>query len=845
MKRIRNYSISGSKYFILGVIFLVTVIITFISMKFEQIMPSATTMADATLPTVAMDTEAGTQYNVLHGYTSELDSTLFYGNITPVNKDRKLAITINTYGEDVESVGCKIRSLEDKSLIENTEVSGYQVTDNKINVTLNIKNLLDTGKEYALEVVLKTKKHDAVYYYTRIMYGTDYDLQKKLDFVRDFNACTFDSARLKDIGGYLETSSVGDNTNYGKVNINCSLSQIGWGDLEPYIESEITPEIISINDDVAIIRLDYRVGAANDYSSSDTYNVNEYYRIRQTNSGFYLLNFEREMNQVFDAKNDLTSSAKINLGINSSTYVNCTSDENGIYTYFVNQGSLWCFSSSSQTFTRVFSFRGEETDSVREDYDAHNIKIMKIEDNGDATFLVSGYMNRGEHEGQVGVSLCRYSYSDNDVTERLFIPVAIPYNILTQNVGGVSYVSNDKFYILIDETLYSVDLVSKEVMTEITGLKEDAYAVSDAGDAIAYSVSGDIYNTDTIRILNMSNDSAYEVNADEGDTLRPLGYIDSDFIYGMAHKDDIISGADGSRTYAMYRVGIIDVDYNLIKEYEQPDIYVSSTEVQGKRITLSRIVKSGSGYVSTSIDQLINKDENVIENAVKAETISTDARKQELYIDLITKVNDISVTYRTSGEIIFKDNTKLELEDDFSWNGRYYVYGYGKFQGSRTQLESAITLAYDTYGTVVDSNSKLVWKRYRSTQASIDGIVPVTSGDSIVNAVVAVSNYLGADFNAVSYMEQGHTAVETFDNISGVHGISLTGITYEKALSYVGDGSPVIARIGEDEYIIITAYNSSEIAYIEASTGAQKTVSMNEAGKMFSQGGNIYVTYYK
>ena len=56
MKRIRNYSISGSKYFILGVIFLVTVIITFISMKFEQIMPSATTMADATLPTVAMDT---------------------------------------------------------------------------------------------------------------------------------------------------------------------------------------------------------------------------------------------------------------------------------------------------------------------------------------------------------------------------------------------------------------------------------------------------------------------------------------------------------------------------------------------------------------------------------------------------------------------------------------------------------------------------------------------------------------------------------------------------------------------------------------------------------------------
>lgn len=64
---------------------------------------------------------------------------------------------------------------------------------------------------------------------------------------------------------------------------------------------------------MAILRLSYRVGAANDYSSSDTYTVSEYYRIRQTNSGFYLLNFEREMNQVFDARNDLTSTAKINL----------------------------------------------------------------------------------------------------------------------------------------------------------------------------------------------------------------------------------------------------------------------------------------------------------------------------------------------------------------------------------------------------------------------------------------------------------------------------------------------------------------------------------------------------
>ena len=82
----------------------------------------------------------------------------------------------------------------------------------------------------------------------------------------------------------------------------------------------------------------------------------------------------------------------------------------------------------------------------------------------------------------------------------------------------------------------------------------------------------------------------------------------------------------------------------------------------------------------------------------------------------------------------------------------------------------------------MDCDSKSVWKRYRSTQASIDGVSPVMGGSSLENAVTTVCNYLGADYNAAAYMEQGYTAVQAMNMISGVHGISLTGITYEKAL---------------------------------------------------------------
>ena len=50
-----------------------------------------------------------------------------------------------------------------------------------------------------------------------------------------------------------------------------------------------------------------------------------------------------------------------------------------------------------------------------------------------------------------------------------------------------------------------------------------------------------------------------------------------------------------------------------------------------------------------------------------------------------------------SSEVSYKDNALLELDNDFAGDGRYYVYGYGRFQDSTTQISKAIILANDTY----------------------------------------------------------------------------------------------------------------------------------------------------
>lgn len=73
------------------------------------------------------------------------------------------------------------------------------------------------------------------------------------------------------------------------------------------------------------------------------------------------------------------------------------------------------------------------------------------------------------------------------------------------------------------------------------------------------------------------------------------------------------------------------------------------------RINLTRVVKSGDGdYESTSIDQLINKDENKQEDGLTLETIVTDNRKQELAIKLMKALPAGSVEFRTSSEVSYK-----------------------------------------------------------------------------------------------------------------------------------------------------------------------------------------------
>ncbi len=655
----KNRDLSTLKYVILGVLFMVVSVLTFFSMDYQSLSASVTKMSEATLPIVMMQTPEGVRYNQLHGYIVQMDDNLLERSVTALESNKKLPIVIEAYGEEVTGISYKVRA-KDLSLIENTEVTDYTQSGNEVEAVLNIKNLIENNTQYYLQIIISTKKHEEINYYTSIIGGTGFDIDSKLEFVKDFNSKSIDSAEVSSIAKYLEPKSSADNSNYGSVSISSKQALISWGDISPFIEGELIPQLDSISSEGAKITLNYVMGAENEYSSYDTYYVTENYELGvNSKKDIYLIDYKRNANQVFDSKDDINGT-KINIGIRSDNDVTTMTSSDGSYVYFVNEGKLWCYSTDDNIFTEVFSFTSSSSDNVRENYQEYNIRIMNVSDTGDCDFLVCGYMNRGEHEGETGVDHFYYNYKENVTNERVYIPINKPYSAMSDTAGSIAYV-NDKgtFYIMIDDTLYAINLTNMEVMVEVSNLKDRTYAVSKNGRSIAYSLDDSNGYCEAIRVFNMEKGTDYEIHAEDGELLKIIGYINSDFIYGVAKQTDVVS----TNVLAMGNIDIIDDEYNLIKVYDEAGIYVSEADVDNLRLNLQRVVKNSDGsFEETTSDQLINREENNSSSLVSVDVVNSTNRLKEVVLVLTKKVSSTdSTSMRYANDIEYLKNQKFSL----------------------------------------------------------------------------------------------------------------------------------------------------------------------------------------
>lgn len=589
-------------------------------------------MRPATLPVVYLQ-QGDTRINALYGYSSEMDGMGMRDTITPLEQDLSLPVVVKTYQNQIEEVEYEVRSMDMERLVENGTVGKFSQKNGEAGFTLQFQNILEEETEYVLVLTVHYSGKQA-YYYTRIARASDYFIKESLEFVKNFHEQTFDKEKSDSLATYLEPDNLGDNTTLQKVTIHSSLRQVSWADFKGERLEVPVPSIKEMGSSYNTVLLQYVLTSTGEYGEVEYYNVEEYYRVRydQAIGRMYLLNYERTMNQIFRGENGIVDNGRLMLGIRSLD-VDFTANEQGNIIAFVQEGELWSYNSGSHKLSQIYTFRNPEGVSDRENNPQHQIEIMKVDETGSMDFVVYGYMNRGKHEGETGISVFHYDSVGNTIEEELFIPFDKSYEALKAEWGKLFYVSDGNiFYLLAQDTLYQIDLYDKEAKQVMEGLKPGNYAVSEDGRYIAWQDGQDKDRTEVLKIMDLEGEETREVRSSQGAYLKPIGFVESDFVYGAARPEDVAADIAGNARFPMYKVAIVDKDSKVVKEYQKGGFYISKAYVEHDTIFLDRVVRSENGFVNAEQDTIKNQQ---LESSRKISIETSQSEQKQSQVQIV------------------------------------------------------------------------------------------------------------------------------------------------------------------------------------------------------------------
>ena len=826
-------------------IFIGAAILTYIFTIGKTVYKSNTNnMEAAGLPVVYMTAENGLKYNFLHGYTGEVNEKLIHDAITPIDNNRRLVISAKQYGCVVSGVSYEVTTTNQEVLIERNTISDYYGRNGIIIAEIEFKDLLENGKEYLLKIILNTEKYGEVSYYTRMVKFENPDIVSKLNYVNEFSENTRNDETLSKVTAKLETSTAGDNTNLGRVDIHCKLSQVGFGTLQPELLTERFFTITEIDEQRASIYVTYKA-KTDDENGSFEYNIGEYYRIYQPDETVtYVYNFDRWMNQVFEPKSAMTSRGEIYLGIRSDTNVNMKKSSNGNVTAFAIDGSVWTFSAPKNSFSEVFSFEDLSTDGVREEYGAHDFKLLNVYNNGNVDFLVYGYMNRGAHEGQLGISVCCYDAAKKITKEIAFIPRTDSYEIIARDVDKLAYLnSSNILYIYSNNSVFYLNCETKEYMVAATEVIPEVSSLCEEKSIFAYQLGNNVNGCEKLYILNLETGQISEKQASQGEVIKILGFIDGNVVYGKMKKDMLHKGSDGDVITPMYAVTIMDENNEDVRVYKENGVYITSASFSEDQIVFERMAYDEEGklvYIDT--DSVLSSVEDS-GSKVTVVTRATDARQKEQYISLAVAGSPKAGTNKCEYE--YSDNSTVLISEIYEQEFElYYAYGYGGLYKICSTMSEALQAAYESGGVVVNSDAITIWNRYKPTEKELsipEDIYPL-SGDSLVDATNAVLDYAGKENNAEEFYNDGYSILECFEAKFG-NVMDLTGSPIDYALYFVGNGHPLIAKTGENQYEMVYAYDSYYVYTCDFVEGKEKFYSKSIFDELISQYGSVLITY--
>lgn len=801
-------------------------------------------MDPASQPVIYMSIE-DIRYNMLRGYSGERDISYMRDSLTYLDSDRSVRITVDTFGEKVSEIKYVLRNIEDDRLIEEGNLEYDLNRIGNLEGRLALKDLMVKGAQYCLAFNMTLEDGRQINYYTRVTTGDQHLAYDQVSYAGFFHDCLLDKNEAEKIRKHLETnSSLSDNSTFAYVNIHSSFSQITYGDLEVEEYGDPVITLVEQSGQDACIGIDYMLRSGFG-SSLRAYRAHEAITVRYTEKSVYIMSYERTMEEIANPLN-MCVNDKIVLGI-ADEDPEMMESESGESVGFVSGGRLFSYNEESGRFACVYSFYDFGNFDVRNICNKHGIRILDIDDNGNMIFAVFGYMNRGTHEGDVGISIFSYDDSINSIREVLYIPYEKSEEILMEEMSRLLYMNDSHhLYFTLENSVYRVDSDEKTIRT--TGMFWSGDTLQTSRNQRLIVTMGDDVNIPNtyLTVTDLESENSVTISGGPGEYVRFLGFIGEDMIYGIARQQDVVYETSGNLRFPMYRICICDGSGMLLKYYEKEGYYVSDVDIRDSQIVLSRLTETDGVYRNAPEDTIMSNSESESgRNTVSVAVID----KYERYVQIQTKnpIDSSRLRVTTPGELITEEVVKIRPEQGGD-NDRFYAYDM--LGGCRIFIteSAAISYAWSQGGVAVEESGNVIWKS--SAKKTVNQIMEIEAagvdeGESPLSVCMdEMMRYEGVIRNSEVLLLSGDSIEYILsDNMENVKVLNLSGCKIDQLYFYLDNDIPVLAILQSDTAVLITGHNEKELVIMDPASGELMKKDISSMEEVFERGANQFITY--
>ena len=292
-------------------------------------------MDAVTLPTISFRVE-GVKMNLAPGHLNKMDASAVRNTVTPVKKNKPIQLDIEAYDRKIKSLTYTVYERDGKKPLLEQKVNHVEQT-----LSFTIGDVLGECGEGILCVQLAVDGEDAVYYYTRIVDAERAEFKGCLQFVQKLHSNMIQNKNTDEIRSVLETNPQA-NLSLQHVTIESSPEHAAWATLKPEVMGEVYYQVQETKEEYTSILLRYLVQCAGDDNKGAIYRVNEFFKVRCADQKYYLLAYDRTMEERFTGGETALSSKGIQLGM-ANADVEYRTNQDGTVVAFVQANELWSF----------------------------------------------------------------------------------------------------------------------------------------------------------------------------------------------------------------------------------------------------------------------------------------------------------------------------------------------------------------------------------------------------------------------------------------------------------------------------------------------------------------------